>query len=74
MYGNAVDVCKDCIDTSHINHSERCYESFWLQNCYQCYFTIMTAESHNMWFCRNCLGCNDCFGCANLRKSSYYYF
>ena len=74
MYGNATDFSKDCIDNSHVNHSERCYECFWLQNCYQCYFTIMSAESRNLWFCRDCLGCNDCFGCANLRKSSYCIF
>jgi len=55
MYGNAVDQCKDCIDNSHISHSERCYESFWLQNCYQCYFTKMSADSRNLWFCRDCV-------------------
>ena len=74
MYGNANDKCKDCIDNSHIKHSERCYESFWLENCYQCYFTIMSSESRNLWFCRDCLGCNDCVGCVNLRKSSYCIF
>ena len=74
MYGNAVDSCKDCVDNSHINESERLYECFWLRKCYQCYFTIMSADSRNLWFCRDCLGCNDCFGCANLRKSSYCIF
>jgi hypothetical protein len=73
-YGNVVDRSRDCIDNSHLNKSERCYESFWLENCYQCYFTIMSIESTNLWFCRDCLGCNDCFGCANLRKSSYCIF
>jgi len=24
-----------------------------------------------LWFWRDCLGCNDCLGCANLRKASY---
>ena len=74
MYGNAIDSCKDCVDNSHINESERCYECFWLRKCYQCYFTIMSADSRNLWFCRDCIGCNDCFGCANLRKSSYCIF
>jgi hypothetical protein len=74
MYGNAVDSCKDVIDASYVNHSEKCYECFWLQNCYQCYFTIMSVDSRNLWFCRDCLGCNDCVGCANLRKSSYCIF
>ncbi len=74
MYGNAIDFCKDSIDNSHITHSERCHESFWLENCYQCYFTIMSADSRNLYFCRDCVGCNDCFGCANLRKKSYCIF
>ncbi len=74
MYGNGVDHSKDCVDNSHTIHSERCYESFWLTNCYQCYFTTMSSDSRNMWFSRDCVGCNDCFGCANLRKSSYCIF
>ena len=74
MYGNAIDRCKDCVDNSHINESERCYECFWLRKCYQCYFTIMSADCRNIWFSRDCLGCNDCFGCVNLRKKSYCIF
>lgn len=74
LYGNSVDVCRDCVDNSHINHSERCYECFWLKNCYQCYFTIMSVDCRSMWFSRDCLGCTDCFGCTNLRKSSYCIF
>ncbi|MFA6177518.1 MAG: hypothetical protein WC694_01330 [Candidatus Paceibacterota bacterium] len=74
MYGSANDFCRDCVDTSHIQHSERCYESFWLNKCYQCYFTIKSEDSRNLYFCRDCVGCNDCFGCANLRKSSYCIF
>lgn len=74
MYGNAVDHCKDCVDNSHIQDSERCYESFWLTKCYQCYFTQRSVDSRNLWFCRGCVGCNDCFGSTNLRKSSYCIF
>ena len=74
MYGNAIDLCKDCVDNSHVNRSERCYECFWLENCYQCYFTIRSMESRNLWFCRGCVGCNDCFGSVNLRKASYCIF
>lgn len=74
MYGNAIDNCKDCVDNSHIKNSERCYECFWLENCYQCYFSIMSYDSRNLWFCRGCVGCNDCFGCANLNKSSHCIF
>ena len=74
MYGNAIDYCKDCVDNSHIQETERCYECFWLRKCYQCYFTIMCWDSRNLWFCRDCGGCSDCFGCANLRQASYCIF
>lgn len=74
LYGNDYFLSKNCIDNSHVNSSEKCYECFWLYKCYECYFTIMSVESHNLWFCRDCLGCNDCFGCTNLRKSSYCIF
>jgi len=73
-YGNGVDFSKDSFDNSHIKRSEKCYECFWLNNCYQCYGTIMSVDCRNMWFCRDCLGCSDCFGCANLRRSSYCVF
>lgn len=74
MYGNAVDVSKDCVDNSHVKQSERCYESFWLDKDYHCYFTIRSMESSNLWFCRGCVGCNDCFGSVNLRNTSYCIF
>jgi hypothetical protein len=73
-YGNGIDHSKDCFDNSHIDHSEKCYECFWLKNCYQCYGTIMSVDCRNMYFSRDCIGCNDCFGCANLRNSSYCIF
>lgn len=74
FYGNGVDYSKDCFDNSHINHSEKCHECFWTRNCYQCYGTIMSVDCRNMYFSRDCLGCNDCLGCANLRKSSHCIF
>ena len=74
MYGNSIDYCKDCVDNSHINHSERCYECFWMENCYQCYFSVICKESRNLWFSKNCLGCSDCFGCMDLRKAAHCIF
>ena len=74
MYGNGIDSCKDCVDNSHVKHSERCYECLWLENCYQCYFTIMSSDSRDLWFCKDCVSCHNCFGCANLRNSSYCIF
>lgn len=74
LYGSAVDRCKDCVDTTSLGDCERCYETFWLAHSYQCYFCIMCSESRNLYFSRDCVGCSDCFGCANLRKASYCIF
>ncbi|MEI8130636.1 MAG: hypothetical protein WCG55_04000 [bacterium] len=74
LYCTSTNESKDCMDTSLITGGERCYECFWIQNCSQCYFTIMSVESRNLWFCRDCKGCSDCFGCTNLRQSSYCIF
>ena len=74
LYGSSVDNCRDCVDNTVLTNCERCYESFYLLNCYQCYFSIMCAESSNLWFSRDCLSCSNCFGCTNLRKSSYCIF
>ena len=71
MYGNATDSSKDCVDNSHIKNSERCYESFWLDKDYRCFFTVRSMESSDLWFCRGCVGCNHCFGSVNLRNMSY---
>lgn len=74
LYGSSVDRCKDCIDNTSIGDCEKCYETFWLARCYQCRFCIMCVECTGMWFSRDCLGCSDCFGCANLRKASHCIF
>jgi hypothetical protein len=73
-YGNAVDYCKNCFDNSHIISSERCYESFWLNKCYDTHFSSQCDECVSVWFSKNCQGCTNCFGCVNLRNKSNYFF
>ncbi|KKQ88015.1 MAG: hypothetical protein UT12_C0029G0002 [Candidatus Curtissbacteria bacterium GW2011_GWC2_38_9] len=73
-YGNAVDKSSFCFDNSHIAKSERCYNSFWLTNCYQTNFSSECEDCNNVWFSKNCRGCNDCFGCVNLRGKKYHIF
>ncbi|NVN96858.1 hypothetical protein HXX01_01275 [Candidatus Nomurabacteria bacterium] len=73
-YGNAVDYCKNCFDNSHISSSERCYESFWLNKCYDTNFSSECDECVSVYFSKNCVGCSNCFGCVNLRNKTYCYF
>lgn len=73
-YGNAVDNSRDCFDNSHVNKCERSYEGFWLNNCYQTYFSSQCVDSNGLWLSRDCQGCSDCFGCVNLRNQKYCIF
>ena len=71
MYGHATSNSKWCLDTSHISKCENCYEGFWLTSCSNSIFSSQCENSFNMMFSKNCLGCQDCFGCVNLRNKSY---
>lgn len=73
-YGNALDFSSNCYDNSHVQKSQRCYNSFWLTNCYQTQYSAQCEECTNSWFLKNCRGCSDCFGCVNIRSKKYCIF
>ena len=72
MYGNGLTYSKDSVDVSHLGKCERCYEGFWLTSCASTIFSSHCENSFNLAFCKNCRGCNDCFGSVGLRNKSYY--
>jgi len=71
MYGNGITHSKECVDTSNVGKSEKCYESFWLTSCSGTFFSSQCENSYNLAFSKDCVGCNDCFGCVGLRRKSY---
>lgn len=71
MYGHGVNESKWCVDISHVSKCENCYEGFFLTSCSTSIFSSQCDNSFNMMFSKNCVGCQDCFGCVNLRKKSY---
>lgn len=74
MYCNGIDFSKDCVDVSHVNKGESCYQSFWLTSCYRAHYSSQCEDSSDLWFCRDCYGCMNCFGSVNLRGKNYYFF
>lgn len=74
MYSNGLNFSKDSVDVSHVSKIETCYESFWLGSCYRTHFSSQCVDSSDLWFCRDCQGCLDCFGSINLRNKSHYFF
>ncbi len=74
MYGHGVNMSKWCVDVSHVSKCENCYEGFFLTGCPMSTFSSQCDNSFNMMFSKNCAGCQDCFGCVNLRKKAYCIF
>lgn len=74
MYSNGVNYSKDCVDVSHVSKGETCYESFWITGSYRTHFSAECSESSDLWFCRDCQGCMNCFGSVNLRNKNYHFF
>jgi hypothetical protein len=74
MYSNGVNFSRDCVDCSHISKTESSYGSFWLGSCYRTHYSSQCVDSSDLWFCRDCQGCLNCFGSVNLRNKSYCFF
>jgi len=74
MYGHGMNLSKWCVDVSHVSKCENCYEALYLVSCGTSIFSSQCENSFNMMFSKNCSGCQDCFGCVNLRKKSYCIF
>jgi len=74
MYSNGLNFSRDCVDVSHVSKAETCYQSFWLSSCYRAHYCSQCVDSSDLWFCRDCQGCMNCFGSVNLRNKNYYFF
>ncbi|MEK7547209.1 MAG: hypothetical protein AAB536_03475 [Patescibacteria group bacterium] len=73
-YGSMVNYDKDCMDALILGDSELCYEAINCGKCYRTFFSEDCTSSTDIYFSKNLVGCNNCFGCVNLRNKSYYIF
>ncbi|MFA5936628.1 MAG: hypothetical protein WC822_01980, partial [Candidatus Paceibacterota bacterium] len=74
MYCTEVNKIKNSIDLVRADSSELCYQCFAINKCYNVFFSSNCENSMDVWFSRNLVGCNSCFGCINLRNKQYYIF
>ncbi len=74
FYGSVVENCKDSVDNTMLNNSQLCCGNVDCQKCYQAMYSVDCADSHNIFFCKNCVGCSDCLGCVNLRNQKYQIY
>jgi len=74
MYSQGAANLKNCIDTYTLQKSEQCYEDTICDKLFQTHFSYNTDESLNSWFLKNCINCQDCIACMNLRNKRYCIF
>lgn len=73
-YVHKANHMKDCLDVYECMDDELCYESVMVDKCYQTILSVDCESCVDVWFSKGLRGCTNCFGCANLRGKSYYFF
>ena len=73
-YSVWLSTTEDSMDLYNAEKCSFCYESTFLKNCSRIFFSTRCDSSQNLLFCRDCVGCSDCFGSVNLRNKSYCFF
>lgn len=73
-YGNAVNYSSFCFDNTNVNYLELSYENFNCARCSRIFFSTGIVDSTDIFFSKNLRGCQNCFGCVNLRKKNYHIF
>lgn len=74
IYGNWNQNSRECSDCSIIKECELLYESIDCLKCYRSSFLETCSNMSDSWFCSDCKGGTNCFGCVNLRNKSYCWF
>jgi hypothetical protein len=73
-YTTWMDSVKDSFDIYDVFKSEFCYESSLINQSYDIFFSMDCEHCTDVWFSKDLVGCDNCFGCVNLRNKSYYIF
>ena len=74
MYSETINHSRDCADTLKVENCESSYELFDCKKCFNAFFSSECNECVDVWFSKNLVGCQYCFGCINLRNKKYYIF
>ncbi len=74
LYSSILVHDNDGMDCANLGTSELCYEDTMCLKCSRVFFSDACRDCHDVYFSRNMSGCNNCFGCANLRNKQYYIF
>src|SRR3989344_194805 len=65
---------KNCLDSHMTNKCELSYGNVNTIGSYKTFFSVDCESCQEMILCKDCVGCNSCFGSVGLRNKSYYIF
>ncbi|MBI2623461.1 MAG: hypothetical protein HYW65_02705 [Candidatus Liptonbacteria bacterium] len=63
---------KRCLDSHMTNRCELSCGNINTLRCYKTFFSADCEDCQNVTLSKDCVGCNNCFGCIGLRNKSYY--
>lgn len=73
LYGELLYDCRDSMDLTNCNETERSYNCVNSKKCYGCVWSINCVSCNDCYFTFDCRGSNHCFLSYNLRNRSYYF-
>ena len=65
---------KQCLDSHMTNKCELSYGNVNTTACYRTLFSVDCESCQEVTLCKDCVGCNSCFGSIGLRNKSYCIF
>ena len=74
LYSKTVVQGKDMMDVLISGNSQLCYQNVYCGDSSRVFYSVHCTECINVSFSRDCVGCQDCFGCVNLRNKKYCWF
>jgi len=64
---------KDSMDLADVDNSQFCYDSVYLNHCYNVKYSLESSHCVDCSFVYDCKNCSDCFMCSNLRHKKYCF-
>ncbi len=73
LYSELLYGCRDSLDLTNCNETERSYECVNSKKCYGCVRCVSCVSCNDCYFSFDCRGSSNCFLSYNLRNKSYYF-
>ena len=74
FYSTQAHFSKDIFDGDFVFKGDSLYDNVNCHESFQVFYSVYTNSCLDSYFLYDCMGCSNCFGCANLRNKEYHIF